>query len=64
MFPEGINGRKVELSRNPERDKQGTIIKEFPPNTYIINNDADRKGISPAQAFNSYRQGAEYQKNY
>ncbi len=62
MFPEGINGREVKLSRNPLRDKKDKITKRFPPNTYTINNDADRKGISPAQAFNSYRQGAEYQK--
>ena len=56
LYPEGINGVEVKLSQ--ALDSGDTIRKQ-----YTLSGQIDKNGISPAQAFTSYYQGAEYQKN-
>ena len=56
LYPEGINGVEVKLSQVLD---SGDII----PRQYTLSGQIDKNGISPAQAFTSYYQGAEYQKN-
>ena len=62
LYPEGINGERVQLSQDEVKNDQGKITRPYKPVKFTISGKKDEQGVSPADAFNSFRQGADYQK--
>ena len=62
LYPDGINGEAVQLSVDEELNEDGEVVTAAEFVEYTISGQKDDRGVSPADAFNSYRNGAEYQK--
>ena len=62
LYPEGINGAPVKLSQDEIKNEAGEITIPYKPVSFTISGKKDEQGISAADAFNSFRQGADYQK--